>query len=160
MAQTKHAFFLACVALLIAGLAASGGCGSSSGSNYNGLDLSGTSSGPGGSNGGGGSLSLDGGPFGQMATCANDQGWSCMVDKSCSTPTKLTGKVYDPAGRNPLYNVVVFIPNDPKTLPPITPGTHTCNTCDVSIGNYVTATTTDSTGSSRSPACPPAATSR
>ena len=61
--------------------------------------------------------------------------------------TSLSGTVYDPAGRNPLYNVVVFVPNDPYgTLPPITPGTHSCNTCDVSIGNYVAATTTDSHG--------------
>ncbi len=30
---------------------------------------------------------------------------------------------------------------------PITLGTHTCNTCDVPIGNYVTATQTDTSGS-------------
>jgi hypothetical protein len=55
--------------------------------------------------------------------------------------------VYDPAGANPLYNVVVFIANDPSTLPAITPGTHSCNTCDTPIGNYVVAGLTDGTGS-------------
>lgn len=72
-------------------------------------------------------------------------GLRCLVPPNCTT--SLSGTVYDPAGKNPLYNVVVFVPNDPAgTLPAITPGTHTCNTCDVSIGNYVAATTTDSKG--------------
>jgi hypothetical protein len=48
---------------------------------------------------------------------------------------------------NPLYNVVVFVPNDPMgKLPPITPGTKSCNTCDAAIGNYVAATTTNYKG--------------
>jgi hypothetical protein len=80
-------------------------------------------------------------------TCGNGTGWSCAVNASCGgSPTTLTGKVYDPGGTNPLYNVVVFIPNDATKLPAITPGTRTCNSCDVSIGDYVTATTTDATG--------------
>ena len=61
--------------------------------------------------------------------------------------TTLSGTVYDPAGANPLYNAVVFIPNDPMgTLPPIKVGTDTCNTCDVSIGDYVSATTSKADG--------------
>ena len=49
--------------------------------------------------------------------------------------------LYDPAGANPLYNAVVFIPNDPNgAMPPITQGTDSCNTCNMSIGDYVTAT--------------------
>ena len=61
--------------------------------------------------------------------------------------TSLTGTVYDPAGANPLYNVVVFVPNDPAgVLPPIKLGTNTCSSCDVSIGDYVAATTTDASG--------------
>jgi hypothetical protein len=81
-------------------------------------------------------------------SCQGGMGWSCAVNMSCgSTPTTLTGKVYDPAGTNPLYNAVVFIPNDATKLPPITPGTRSCNTCDVPIGDYVVATMTDSTGS-------------
>jgi hypothetical protein len=58
-----------------------------------------------------------------------------------------SGKVFDPAGANPLYNVIVFIPNDVATLPAITPGTSSCNACNVSIGDYVAATVTDATGS-------------
>ena len=82
------------------------------------------------------------------ATCVNGMGWACSVNTACGgSETTLTGKVYDPAGKNPLYNVEVFIPNDPSTLPKITPGTNSCNTCDVPIGDYVVATTTDATGS-------------
>jgi hypothetical protein len=72
-------------------------------------------------------------------------GLSCYVNASCTT--NLTGTVYDPAGANPLYNVVVYIPNDPQgALAPIKQGTNTCSSCDVSIGNYVTATTSDANG--------------
>jgi hypothetical protein len=73
---------------------------------------------------------------------------SCFVDTKCpnGAKTTLTGKVLDPAGKNPIYNVVVFVPNDPKTLPPITPGTNSCSACDTSVGDYVTATLTDHNG--------------
>lgn len=47
--------------------------------------------------------------------------------------TTLTGKVYDPAGNNPLYNVFVYVANDPedpalKTFPPGI----TCDVCGAS----------------------------
>jgi hypothetical protein len=82
------------------------------------------------------------------AMCTDGTQWACKVNTSCGgSPTTLTGKVYDPAGNNPLYNVVVFIPNDASMLPTVSPGTKTCNTCDVPIGDYVVATATDATGS-------------
>ena len=83
-----------------------------------------------------------------MPTCDGAVGWQCRVDTSCSSgsPTTLTGKVFDPAGANPLYNAVVFIPNDPAALPAINPGTNACTTCDVSIGPYVVAAATDASG--------------
>jgi hypothetical protein len=77
--------------------------------------------------------------------CAPDSGWQCAVDTSCASPTRLTGKVFDPAGSTPLANVIVFIPNVVAQLPPITPGAPTCG--GFQIGDYVTATQTDSTGS-------------
>ena len=133
-----HDKILPWLAALLCAVAVFGGCGSKS--NNLGADDAGevfTS---------GGGFGDDSGASG--AACVNGKGWACSVNKACgSSPTTLTGKVYDPAGKNPLYNVAVFIPNDASTLPTITPGTNSCNTCDVPIGNYVVATTTDATGS-------------
>src|SRR5579884_3105949 len=75
-------------------------------------------------------------------------GLECRVDYQCPNGghTTLSGTVFDPAGQNPLYSVIVFVPIDPGQLPAIAPGTRSCNTCDVSIGQYVAATTTDAKG--------------
>ena len=144
----------------IAVIAATGGCGAKHGDST--FDMGTSSSGGGSSNGSGGddgSGSSSGNPSssgfmlssssgGAAPSCpTGGTGWKCKVNASCSTPTSLTGKVYDPAGKNPLYNVAVFIPNDPSTLPKITQGTKTCNSCDVPIGDYVSATLTDTAGS-------------
>jgi hypothetical protein len=81
-------------------------------------------------------------------TCNGTTGWQCAVDKSCAkgSPTTVTGRVFDPAGANPLYGAVVFIPNVVSQLPAITPGTKSCNTCDASIGDYVAVAVTDADG--------------
>ncbi len=82
------------------------------------------------------------------AACPANAPLSCFVSK-CGNGghTTLTGKVYDPAGKVPLYNVIVFVPNDPSSLPVITPGTSSCNTCDAAVGDYVSVAITDKTGS-------------
>lgn len=52
--------------------------------------------------------------------------------QQCATAgvtTNITGTVYDPAGKNPLYNASVYIPVDPAApLPPFTDGA-SCDTC-------------------------------
>ncbi len=141
MTHVRQAILLLCAAAWIAIVCASGGCGSTNneggGPDAGQYDSTGTF----GVNEGG----VFGGDDGGIPAPCPGGGIECYVPPGCTT--SLSGTVYDPAGRNPLYNVVVFIPNDPLgALPPITPGTHSCNTCDVSIGNYVAATTTDSHG--------------
>jgi hypothetical protein len=58
--------------------------------------------------------------------------------------TTLRGKVFDPAGRVPLYNVLVYVPNAP--LDPITSGP-SCDRCDTPIsGKPIASALTDTTG--------------
>ena len=81
-------------------------------------------------------------------TCLTNAPLSCYVNTNCSngTQTTITGTVYDPAGRNPVANVAVFVPNDPNALPTIAPGAPSCSPCGPSISDYVTAALTDSAG--------------
>ena len=64
--------------------------------------------------------------------------------------TTLTGKVYDPAGANPLYNVLVYIPGGPNgdaDLPPIDSSLEknvACQTCEsVALSPLVSTITND-----------------
>ena len=58
--------------------------------------------------------------------------------------TTVTGTVYDPAAKNPLYNVVVYVPNAPvKDLPKGA----TCDACDsLYSGSPIVTTLTDAKG--------------
>jgi hypothetical protein len=89
---------------------------------------------------------LDPGGFvGPISLSCSDPGLSCYVRKDCTT--SLSGTVYDPAGRNPVYNAAVFIPSDPAVpLPRITPGASSCDLCGPSPNSYLTTTTTDAKG--------------
>ena len=103
----------------------------------------------GGGSGGGSSgsgvfgSSGDGGTPVQTMNCPG-----CYVDTSCAGGghTTISGTVFDPAGKNPLNNVVVFAPRDVTQLPTIRQGTNTCNTCDTPIGDYFAATVSDAKG--------------
>jgi hypothetical protein len=56
----------------------------------------------------------------------------------------LTGTVFDPAGKTPLFNAIVYVPQ--STPPAMAPGTSTCSQCAVAVGDYIAATTTDVNG--------------
>jgi hypothetical protein len=58
--------------------------------------------------------------------------------------TSLSGTVYDPAGKLPLYNVVVYVPSQP--LAPISEGA-SCQTCDGNFsGRPIAAALSDAAG--------------
>ncbi len=135
---------------------ASGGCGSKpEGLQGGGLggggddDAAGGGSSSGGSGGGGSSSGStfgddsDGGGGSQAAACTG-----CYVDTNCpgGGHTTISGTVFDPAGKNPLNNVVVFAPRDVTQLPSIAVGTNTCNTCNTPIGDYYAAVISDYKG--------------
>ncbi len=117
------------------------GCGSDDGAS-----TFGTSSGTSGSSGCVGfgcNQENDGGKLG----C---QGLECnQRDCTGQSKTTLTGKVFDPAGKVPLYNVVVYVPNGETA--PITSGIGpTCDRCDGSVsGAPIALTTTNASGEFR-----------
>jgi hypothetical protein len=125
---------LAALALLAG---ASPACGSDS-SNDNGND------------GGGG----DDGPIGCTGLTCDDGGKPGCVGLGCkqvdcsdpSVKTTLTGTVFDPAGKVPVFNAVVWVPQDPDpVLPDLTDGA-SCDRCDAKITGSVVVTSTDTAG--------------
>ena len=83
---------------------------------------------------------------GTPPSCPPGSPLDCYVDTTCATPTTITGTVFDPAGKNPLANVAVYIPSDPNAVAPITTGTSSCDSCATVIHNAVVLGLTDATG--------------
>ena len=78
------------------------------------------------------------------------QGLACkQVECAGGGKTTLTGRVFDPAGKVPLYNVVVYVPNGEPA--PITAGLGpTCDRCAGNVsGNPIALTATDANGDFR-----------
>ena len=81
------------------------------------------------------------------AKCPPGSPLGCYVNTNCANgmETTFTGTVYDPAGRNPVANVAVYVPNSDGALPTIVPGAPSCSPCG-SIVDYVTVAVTDAAG--------------
>jgi hypothetical protein len=83
----------------------------------------------------------------QQALC---KGNGCKVNCASDARTTISGRVFDPAGKVPLYNVAVFVPND--TLDELKDGP-SCDPCDPQTGTSllsgkpVAVTTTEVDGS-------------
>lgn len=84
------------------------------------------------------------------ATCANAVGWSCTLP-SCpdvNVATTITGKVYDPAGKTPIYGAVVYVPSNPDAITPLARGPgNACGTCVTPQGGPLAGAVTAPDGS-------------
>lgn len=71
----------------------------------------------------------------------------CKQQVACggSAHTTITGTVFDPAGNTPLYNVLVYVPNHPDKVLPITHGA-TCDRCGSVSGDPLVSAITDTKG--------------
>jgi hypothetical protein len=127
--------------------ATTSGCGGSKSKNdFNGSSSSGGSSGGGsGSSSGsfGGSGGSSGGQGGDGGTVC-PAGLQCNVQCSGGGTTSIKGTVYDPAKRNPLYDVSVYVPASPlQPLPKgVLTGADACSCQALFKSGAVVATTT------------------
>jgi hypothetical protein len=126
------------------GLAAAGGMPGSGG--VSGVAGMSATAGAGGGNDDGGAGLGDGAVCDNLicrqSTC---RGRGCL-QPACpnGVVTTVSGKIYDPAGQVPLYNVSIYVPN--RTLPPLATGP-SCDRCDTSLlGNPIVWTRTDDSG--------------
>jgi hypothetical protein len=86
---------------------------------------------------------IDAGDVTSTDPCASptpDNGSGPLVTQTST----LTGRVLDPAGKNPLYNVSVYIPKD-QNLPALSKGV-SCDRCGATVINPLVSTLTDETG--------------
>jgi hypothetical protein len=124
--------FLCGIVVIAAMLGLAAGCGSAkSDSQFND-----TTSNEGGASGPGlGGQTGDGG-------CA---GFGCeKVACSAGGTTTISGQVFDPAGKNPLYDVAVYVPSQ-MPLPALATGV-TCDHCGATLMNPAASTLTDENG--------------
>ncbi len=146
----RAAFFVSVLGLVAAACSSSGshgpgepGLGSGAGSGSSGAGTNGFGNSNG--NGVGGALGgLSDGGIGtsNIPACV---GLQCQ-QHACAGggSTTISGRVYDPAGKNPLYNIVVYVPNAP--LEPLKTGA-SCDQCDTLYsGHPVASALTDADG--------------
>jgi hypothetical protein len=145
--ETGH-FIVGGAALLVCGAIALA-CGSDA--RTSGFDT-GTTTGDGGKgdDSGGGGISFGQGGADAAPACV---GLQCQqADCGAGPDTTITGTVYMPNGKTPLYNVIVYVPNAP--LKDFTKGV-TCDQCGViTSGNPVTTALSNSDGTFTLPKVP------
>jgi hypothetical protein len=126
-----------------------GGGGTGGAMGVGGIIFPGGDSGPGGSGGAGGIIG--GGDASVARACQNLECHQnkCTLGQCKVGPcagggtTSLSGSIYDPAGKIPLYNVIVYVPNAP--VDPIVNGA-TCDRCGAISGSPIASAITDAKG--------------
>jgi hypothetical protein len=140
------------VPTILAVLVALGGCAGIKGpsDNNNGAGGNGGTGARSGGGLGGTGVRPDGGVPGGGCQNLQCQQTSCTqgncIQHACPNAAKTTvsGTVYDPGGRNPLYNVIVYVPN--ASVAPITEGS-SCDQCNgTASGSPIASALTDPTG--------------
>ena len=122
------------LAAWVALLGWSAGCGGGNDSTPD-AGEGGAASGSGGAGSGGGFVSYDGNITGNGSHICSHDGNVCT--NLCSgTTTTIKGKVFDPAGNNPVYNAAVWVP---YTTPGPMPTGLTCNCSELYTGGFVGA---------------------
>ena len=123
------------------------GCGSSDDASLNNGGDGGI---PGDENPGG---NIDGGPGGDGGRPCTTGLCTQQVNCPSGQDTTVSGVVYDPAGRVPLYNVLVYVPNAPVAA---IPTGASCDRCDGSLysGDPLTGVQTDAAGRFKIPKMP------
>jgi len=106
--------------------------------------LGGAPLGTGGSSSGTGGVTTGSGGAGPGQPDGSTDSDGSVDHVTCSTPTSISGVVYDPAGIRPIYNAFVYAPTKP--LDPITPGV-SCDRCATTLsGAPAVMARTDATG--------------
>lgn len=129
------------------GVVAGCSCGDTGGT----APLASGGAGPGSGGGDGGDIgsgfggilaNVGGGGLGGNGSC---EGLECQqVQCENGAKTTVSGTVYDPSGKLPLYNVIVYVPNAP--LDPLTDGA-TCDQCSATLsGSPIVTALTDTKG--------------
>lgn len=99
-----------------------------------------------GSSATGGSALDSGGLLINVGDAGGCQGTACtQVTCDAGSQTTISGTVYDPAGKVPLYNVIVYVPG--AAVQPLPSNGATCDQCGASVsGSPIVITLTDAAG--------------